>query len=240
MINPDGGIAINDAGQVAFHGWTAGRVGTVFTNDGTVAAEGDTLPDGSTIRTIISDLIIPRGIAINDAGQVAFHGDTAPGAGTVFTNDGTVAANGDTLPDGSTIVGIYFWGGIAINDAGQVAFQVTSNDRRTLIVRADPVLDPLEQIGAILEFFDTAVEEGSLVGSGPAASAAGRLGALRNMLEAAETLIAAGATADACVQLQDALDRTDGERLPPDFVAGEASSQLASLIRALMETLGCG
>ena len=48
------------------------------------------------------------------------------------------------------------------------------------------------QIAEILEFFDQSVEDGDLVGSGPGSSAAGRLNALRNMLQAASEQIGAG------------------------------------------------
>ena len=44
----------------------------------------------------------------------------------------------------------------------------------------------------------------------------------------------------ACNQLLDALLRTDGFFLPPDFVAGTAAPELATQIRDLRTTLGCG
>jgi hypothetical protein len=68
-------------------------------------------------------------------------------------------------------------------------------------------------------------------------SGAGRRNALRNMLEAAGDLIQQGRIADACRLLQDALDRTDGDPRPPDFVTGPAGSELAERIRALRTAL---
>jgi hypothetical protein len=115
----DNGISLNDSGQVAFLGMTGPGEYAVFTNEGVVAAQGDTLPDGSTI-----DLIYPdAAISLNNSGQVAFHGNTAAGEDTVFTNEGVVAARGDTLPDGTTIERIGYGAGISLNDSGQVAFQ---------------------------------------------------------------------------------------------------------------------
>jgi len=43
----------------------------------------------------------------------------------------------------------------------------------------------------------------------------------------------------ACQQLSDAYRRTDGEKKPPDFVAGEAAPELADMIEQLMTDLGC-
>lgn len=95
---------------------------------------------------------------------------------------------------------------------------------------------PIERI---LDFIEDSVEAGTLSGSGPGRSAQGRLGALINMIEAAGNLIDAELIADACWQLQDAYNRTDGNSPPPDFVAGPAAAELASKIEVLRTTLGC-
>lgn len=96
-----------------------------------------------------------------------------------------------------------------------------------------------QQIREILEFFDAAVADGTLIGSGLGKSAHGRLGALRNMLEAARDLIVQGNTADACGLLHDVLERTDGNPQPSDFVSGGAAAELAARVRALRTALGC-
>jgi ELWxxDGT repeat protein len=104
-------------------------------------------------------------------------------------------------------------------------------------VAAEPT--PEELIAEILTSFDAAVADGSLAGSGPGASAAGRLGALRNMLAAAQAFIDAGDVAAACTQLLDAYNRTDGEPIPPDFVQGDAAPALAAMIADLRSVLTC-
>ena len=96
-----------------------------------------------------------------------------------------------------------------------------------------------EQIADILDFFDESVADGNLVGDGPGNSAENRLNALRNMIEAEGNLIDAELIEDACWQLQDAYNRTDGESPPPDFVTGDAAAELAGMIEELMESLGC-
>jgi hypothetical protein len=98
---------------------------------------------------------------------------------------------------------------------------------------------PPPSIEGVLAFFDASVADGTLVGSGFGRSAAGRLGALRNLLAAAAHRITAGFRVGGCAQLRQAYLRTDGLRPPPDFVAGPAAAELAELIRALAKELGC-
>lgn len=100
-------------------------------------------------------------------------------------------------------------------------------------------LPPDEQIARILDFFDMSVQSETLQGDGPGDSAEKRLNALRNMIEAARDLTGAGDIDAACQQLQDVYNRTDGDTPPPDFVMGEAASELATMIMELMANLGC-
>jgi hypothetical protein len=98
---------------------------------------------------------------------------------------------------------------------------------------------PEQQIADILAFFDAAVEAGNLMGSGPGASAPNRLKALRNMIVAAGDLIKQGKMAEACQQLLDVYNRTDGFVPPPDFVKGIAAPTLAEMIKGLRADLNC-
>jgi beta propeller repeat protein len=100
-------------------------------------------------------------------------------------------------------------------------------------------IPPSEQIVQLLQFFDDAVQTGTLTGSGQGNSSSGRLNALRNMLQAASDLIQQGATAQACQQLLDVLNRTDGNPQPPDLVTGPAAGELAAKVRSLRTSLGC-
>lgn len=102
---------------------------------------------------------------------------------------------------------------------------------------AYPSLVEDSAIEAILDFFDTSVANGTLVGSGPGKSAPGRLGALRNMLVSADSQVEAGL--DACDQLLDAQNRTDGSFPPPDFAKGPAAPKLAELIDGFRADLHC-
>lgn len=98
---------------------------------------------------------------------------------------------------------------------------------------------PQQQIAEILAFFDASVAAGTLTGSGNGNSASGRRKALRNMIEAAGDLIREGRIEDACRQLADAANRTDGAPQPPDFVEGPAAAELRTRIELLRSTLGC-
>lgn len=113
-------IALNDAGQVAFHGTIQDVMNkeALYTQDGIVVKTGDTLPDGAMLHTLMRE-----SSAINTTGQIAFVGRTDPSGGlSILTQEGVVMEPGDTLPDGSIFVGaLAYDSGIAINDAGLVA-----------------------------------------------------------------------------------------------------------------------
>jgi hypothetical protein len=84
----------------------------------TIAAEGETLPDG----TVLKEIDLDGGVAINISGKVAFGGRDDDNTGAVFTQDGLVAKEDDTLPDGNEVDDISPYGEVAINDLDQVAF----------------------------------------------------------------------------------------------------------------------
>jgi hypothetical protein len=94
-------------------------------------------------------------------------------------------------------------------------------------------------IEAVLKFFDASVADVTLEGEGPGKSAEARLNALRNMLEMAGDLIEIGDIEGACWQLKAALEKCDGDPLQPDFVTGEAVTELYNKILELMEELEC-
>jgi hypothetical protein len=94
-------------------------------------------------------------------------------------------------------------------------------------------------IGEILSFYDYFVENEDLTGVGQGNSANGRLNALRNMLEMAGDFINIGDIEGACGQLHAASKKCDGESPPPDFVTGEAVSDLYNMIVELIAALGC-
>ncbi|MDL2122046.1 MAG: hypothetical protein LWX51_02960, partial [Deltaproteobacteria bacterium] len=94
----------------------------------------------------------------------------------------------------------------------------------------------------VLDFFDTSVNDGDLVGDGSGKSAEKRLDAVRKMIVRAGDLIEDDDIAEACEQLLDALEKTDGlwpPASPPDFVTGDAAEDLAEKIQNLMTLLGC-
>ena len=112
----------------------------------------------------------------------------------------------------------------------------------TIAVTIANVPSPRDQIVAILSFFDLSSKSGALVGvpdKSKGKSAKQQLNALRNMLTAARDQIQQPTPASACLQLKDALGKTDGNPKPPDFAAGTAAPQLAQKIGTLLTTLGC-
>jgi ELWxxDGT repeat protein len=124
--------------------------------------------------------------------------------------------------------------------------EISSNDPDEPLVQVDlsgtgieEEIPPLEQISDILDFIDDSVASDTLAGDGPGNSAEHRLNALINMIEAAGDLIQQGDIEAACQQLLDAYRKTDGQPRPPDFVTGEAASELAEMIQELRISLGC-
>jgi hypothetical protein len=98
---------------------------------------------------------------------------------------------------------------------------------------------PGEVMADLIEFFETSVDAGTLVGEGPGGSASGRLNAFRNMLNAANDLIVDENYAMACEQLLDAKNRVDGVHPPPDFVTGSARIVVEAMIVEVMAEIGC-
>jgi hypothetical protein len=118
--------------RVAFHGQDDNKTVGVFTQAGRVAAEGDTLADGTTLATL--DEIDAAGkVAINNFDQVAFHGKIETEGAiagekfrAVFISDGKttrlVAREGTDPPVGPPLAEILESGGVAISDSNEVAF----------------------------------------------------------------------------------------------------------------------
>jgi hypothetical protein len=167
-INVDGGVAINSSGKVAFLGKPLDpdlsiNVQAVFTQDGLVVKEGDKLPDG----TIVVEINVDGGVAINDFDKVAFHGKAVdPDLGgdavkAVFTQDGLVAREDENLTDGTTLSEISEKGGVAINNAGQVAFHGKVGTTAAVFVGLSPV--PAAKGEALVADPDAPVEDGEEV-----------------------------------------------------------------------------
>jgi hypothetical protein len=143
-INENGGVAINLFGAVAFHGDAidpdvgGDSVKAVFTQNELVAWEGQILPDG----TLIEEIEVSGGVAINLFGDVAFHGRTG-GSKAVFTQNGLVAKVGENLADGTTTLDeIWDTAGVAINPFGsEVAFHGKVGAADAVFVGLAPIVD---------------------------------------------------------------------------------------------------
>jgi hypothetical protein len=98
---------------------------------------------------------------------------------------------------------------------------------------------PAEQIAVTLEFIAETAAAGTLQGTGPAGAADAHLLALLNQIKAASDLAAAGKLKQACQQLENVLQRTDGDPQPPDFVTGPAAEELRLLIELTRVAIGC-
>ena len=185
-------------------------------------------------------------------------GDTWTGTNVDINNDLIIDKNypdrffGAAIVSGAYVGGVYFsedagesfdFGGLA-GTTPSLALNGTSTKLYAAankgIYVADILTPPNKQIKAIEFFFDASVHDGKLEGVGPTqTSAAGKLKALRNMLEKTEGLIKSDSREASCEQLADAYKKTDGVPRPPDFVRGPGTAKLATMIQDLMNTLKC-
>ena len=84
-----------------------------------VAIEGEVLPDGTTLQTLVAACIEDSPhrpcLALGAGGDVAFYGTTGDGIEAVFSRRGVIVENGETLPDGLVldISASTFVGGLA-------------------------------------------------------------------------------------------------------------------------------
>ena len=109
------------------------------------------------------------------------------------------------------------------------------DETRTVVMQAYPV----PTIDGVLTFFDQSVTDGSLTGYGNGNSANNRLDALRTKIQMASDLIYIGDVDGACFHLEGVSEKCDGIFPPPDFVDGDAVSELYDKIVELMTEIGC-
>jgi len=185
-------------------------------------------------------------------------GDTWTGNNVDINGDLVIDKNypdrffGAAIVSGAYVGGVYFsedagesfaFGGLA-GTTPSLALNGTSTKLYAAankgIYVADILTPPNKQINAIKFFFDASVHDGTLEGVGPTrTSAAGKLKALRIMLEKTEGFIETDSREASCEQLSDAYKKTDGVPRPPDFVRGSGTAKLATMIQGLMNTLKC-
>jgi hypothetical protein len=215
------GVSVDSEGNVYVADTYNFRV-QKFTSDGVFITKWGTSGSGD------GQFAYPYGIAV-DPGNNVFVVDYSNFRIQKFSPDGDFITKWGNFGTGN---GEFYtpWG-IASDSVGNIYVSEIWNNR---IQKFAPSID----IGIILSFFDTSIENGTLMGSGPGNSWH-RMKALRNMLRSAGELVEDGFIAEACQQLLDAYNRCDGQRKPPDFVEGEAAPQLAGMIQAYRAYLGC-
>jgi hypothetical protein len=194
------------------------------------------LPGSNMLIVTLSNLgtldLTIDGVGFESGSNTAFSIDSAPSVPAVLSPEATVDV---VLTFTPTALGVVAAGLEILSDDPDEASVVVDLTGAGVASEAPPA----EQVATTLEFIEDSVLAGTLEGEGSGGSASGRLNALINQIEAAGDLITAGQVAEGCDQLLDALRRTDGESPPPDFVTGEAASQLALLIEITRDELGC-
>ena len=111
------GLTLVETGTGAFSGdSTTADIGSdtppVAGDVSKVAAEGEPLLDG----TVLTQILLDGGVAINRSGKVAFGGRAATDiVPAVFTQDGVVVKEGGTLDDGTIVNDLSPVGEVAIS-----------------------------------------------------------------------------------------------------------------------------
>jgi hypothetical protein len=128
-----------------------------------VVVEGDVLPDGTTLKTLVTacdDLEPYRPcLALGAGGLVAFYGTTGDGIPAIFTQRGVIVENGETLPDGTTL---------GIDDATGAAG--LANSIRGLAFAGLAATDPTTTKNALFTPQGVVVENGETLPDGSTAS----------------------------------------------------------------------
>ena len=125
------------------------------------------------------------------------------------------------------------------------SLRILSNDPDNSLVTVDLYGEGVNEqphpvtVEDILAFFDQSVIEGTLEGKGRGKAALARLFVFRKSIEIAGKFIERGRVRAACGLLWLAYRRSDGIRIPPDFIRGDATPELNTMIFELISTIGC-
>jgi hypothetical protein len=92
-----------------------------------------------------------------------------------------------------------------------------------------------EQVSQIADVIQTAIATGTLTPTMPGNQAT----QLIDQIFSAKQMAAAGKSAAACAQLKNALQRVDGNPIPPDFLDGPDRELVRQLIQNTIESVGC-
>lgn len=126
----------------------------------------------------------------------------------------------------------------------QAVLQIASDDPDQSVVEValfgeglSVILTPAEQVGLILDYYQAALEDGSIAGAGRGRCADNLARTFGKTLIMAERLINAGYDKHALVALKIAEQQCDGDRRPCDFIQGDGVPQLNEMINELIDTI---
>ncbi len=187
------------------------------------------------------------GVSVALSGSTALVGayqDEVKGTGSAYLFDVATGTQIAKLTASDAAAGDFFGRSVALSSATAIVGAYGNDDAGSNSGSAYVFenLCDLEPIAEMLDFIEGSVSDETLAPVKAGKPGQGQLGALINMIEAAGNLIEAGLPVDACIQLHDSFEKTDGLSPPesaPDFVTGEAAAELANMIEDLMAELGC-
>jgi len=204
------------------------------------------VPPVVSIDSITDETGAEIGVDVPDAivGQTIYLTGSLTDPGTQDTHTARVDWDDGNVDDLGAVAGTINASHI-FSAPGQYVITLTVTDDDTgegSATRQISVREPSssELMDGILAFFDESVEAGTLKGRGHRSWLAKcRLRFMRIVISLAKKFIERDRTKAACYMLKRAYKRCDGKRRPRDFVYGEATSELASMIQAARESMGC-
>jgi len=172
-------------------------------------------------------------IAVDAAGNVYVAGQNTHNVFQI-TPEGVITQIIDETGDGMG-KHLFIAPEIAVDATGDVYVVGASSRNVFKISPSEPAPSPER----VLEFFQNAVEQETIVGFGSGYAAGDRLSAFEDLLEGAVDAALRDNVNGSCWLLEIASARSDGAGHPADYVEGTDTSELLRLIGGASDELGC-
>jgi hypothetical protein len=236
-IEPNTSIVVNGQGPGQGNAWTQ----PLSEGEGVHAASNFLLIEGGSVSFTLSFATPVYGAGLFVIDYFDPWG-MAPLAISAYRQDGSLLESYSAVQYNFQTDKLYFMGVTSSDgDIASVVFTAETSATMDLIgidgirfAAAEPDEEPEATVDGILQFFDDAVDDGTLQGSGKFEWLANlRLWLTRKTLSSAVKAVEQGHTRQALSKLEKVYRRCDGEKRPRDFVEGQAVAQLAEMIQTL-------
>jgi len=236
-IVPDTSAVVNGQGPGQGNAWAQ----PVSEGEGVHAASNYLLVEGGSVSLTLTFATPVYGAGLFVIDYFDPWG-VAPLTIAAYRQDGSLLASYSAVQYNFQTDKLYFMG-VASSDGDIASVVFTAETAATMdligiddirFAAAEPAEEPEVTADGVLQFFDDAVDDGTLQGSGKFKWLANlRLWLTRKMLSSAVTAVEQGHTRQARSKLDRVYRLCDGKKGSKDFVEGEAVAQLAEMIETL-------